>query len=77
MHLFRSLAILVGLAWFTLAPSHATEPPSGWVREWPQTDFSKSTVEFGTILSGGPPKDGIPSIDDPKFKPVSTIDNLK
>lgn len=35
--------------------------------EWPITDFDNSSVDFSEILSGGPPKDGIPSIDDPKF----------
>ncbi|MFW6291271.1 MAG: DUF3179 domain-containing (seleno)protein, partial [Spirochaetota bacterium] len=31
------------------------------------TDFSRSTVPGDEIISGGPPKDGIPSIDEPKF----------
>ena len=31
------------------------------------TDGVKHSVPLGEILSGGPPKDGIPSIDDPKF----------
>ncbi|MFW5814437.1 MAG: DUF3179 domain-containing protein [Spirochaetota bacterium] len=31
------------------------------------TDFSRSTVPGEEIISGGPPKDGIPSIDEPKF----------
>jgi len=35
--------------------------------EWPKTDFENSSVDFSEILSGGPPKDGIPSIDDPTF----------
>jgi len=35
--------------------------------EWPKTDFSKRNISFEEILSGGPPKDGIPAIDDPKF----------
>jgi hypothetical protein len=41
--------------------------PSSWKFEWGKTDFSKHSVEFSEIMSGGPPKDGIPSIDDPKF----------
>jgi hypothetical protein len=36
-------------------------------REWPKTDFSKRTVDFAEIESGGPPKDGIPAIDRPRF----------
>jgi len=35
--------------------------------EWRKTDFSKSIVSFEEIESGGPPKDGIPAIDKPKF----------
>lgn len=35
--------------------------------EWPKTDFARRTVELGEIQSGGPPKDGIPAIDRPRF----------
>lgn len=45
------------------------DPPFGtnnWI-----TDFSKRTVEWSEILSGGPPKDGIPSVDDPTFEPAA------
>ena len=31
------------------------------------TDFSKHSVPYSEILSGGPPKDGIPAIDEPRF----------
>ncbi len=44
---------------------------SSWQGEWPSTDFTKSSIDFVEILSGGPPKDGIPAIDDPSFAPVS------
>jgi hypothetical protein len=37
--------------------------------DW-ETDFSKRTVDLSTIVSGGPPKDGIPSIDAPSFTDV-------
>jgi hypothetical protein len=50
--------------------------PSYWKREWPQTDFSKHSVEFDEIFSGGPPKDGIPSVDNPKFVPVAAEKEL-
>lgn len=30
-------------------------------------DFSKHSIPTDEILSGGPPKDGIPSLTDPKF----------
>ncbi len=35
--------------------------------DW-RTDFSRVTVSPDEIVSGGPPKDGIPSIDDPGFQ---------
>ncbi|MBI4421146.1 MAG: DUF3179 domain-containing protein, partial [Gemmatimonadetes bacterium] len=41
--------------------------------EW-RTDFSRHTVPLSEIVSGGPPKDGIPAIDDPKFVTVSEAD---
>ena len=45
--------------------------PARWQSEWPDTDFSKHSVAFEEIFSGGPPKDGIPSIDDPVFVAVA------
>jgi hypothetical protein len=42
--------------------------PIGWRLEWPRTDFSKHSVSFAGIKSGGPPKDGIPAIDAPRFE---------
>lgn len=38
-----------------------------WQREWPNTDFSRATVDLREIEEGGPPKDGIPAIDRPRF----------
>ena len=34
----------------------------GW-----NTDWSKHSIEYHDLLSGGPPQDGIPPIDQPKF----------
>ena len=45
----------------------AANIPINWKLEWPRTDFSKHTIDLGEVFSGGPPKDGIPSIDSPKF----------
>lgn len=39
-------------------------------REWPRTDFSRRTVDLAEVESGGPPKDGIPAIDRPRFVSV-------
>jgi hypothetical protein len=48
-------------------------PPSGASTEF-QTDFSLHTVDYGEILSGGPPKDGIPPIDRPQLVSVGEAD---
>jgi len=42
--------------------------------EWPRTDFSRSLIDLKEIHSGGPPKDGIPAIDTPRFVSVSEAD---
>ncbi len=55
----------------------AMADPQSWQREgWRKTDFSKRSVEWREILSGGPPRDGIPSIDRPKFKAASAETKL-
>lgn len=46
------------------ATREADPPPAGAEAEF-STDFSRHTVPYSEILSGGPPKDGIPSIDAP------------
>ena len=72
-----SLALLVGL----LTPAgtgraDAQTVPSDWAAEWPSTDFSRSAVPFSEILSGGPPKDGIPPIDTPAFIRIAAETDL-
>jgi hypothetical protein len=41
---------------------------------WPETDFSKHSVEYNEFFSGGPPPDGIPAIDNPIFEDAETAD---
>lgn len=38
--------------------------------EW-KTDFSRHSVPLSQIISGGPPKDGIPALDNPVFETVA------
>ena len=59
-----------------LGVASASANPAAWQREWPRTDFSKTAVDYSEILSGGPPKDGIPSIDEPEFKAIAEVDHL-
>ncbi|MGI3184135.1 DUF3179 domain-containing protein [Nioella aestuarii] len=60
MRLFAFL-IAVSLA----VPAAAT--PDRWRNAWPNTDFTRTAVEFSEIMSGGPPRDGIPALSDPGF----------
>lgn len=55
----------------TLSPDEP--PPAGASLEF-KTDFSKHSVPYSEILSGGPPKDGIPALTAPKFVSVSEAD---
>jgi hypothetical protein len=38
------------------------------------TDFSRATISYADVISGGPPKDGIPALDDPDFVSVDEAD---
>ncbi|UWR13896.1 DUF3179 domain-containing protein [Sulfitobacter sp. M368] len=60
-------ALTAALAFcLSLAAAHAS--PEFWRSEWPDTDFENTSVDSWTeILSGGPPKDGIPALDAPQF----------
>lgn len=70
------LALLAaGCAQTSQPPSAAEEPKpdnvetAGW-----KTDFGKHQVPLEEFVSGGPGKDGIPAIDEPKFVSVSEAD---
>jgi hypothetical protein len=49
----------------------ATWQADGW-----RTDFARTTVPLDEIVSGGPPRDGIPPIDTPVFGPVKSTEDL-
>jgi len=61
----RILLITALVAWLlpNFDPS-AAEPNDP---NWPKTDFSQRSVPLKEIIGGGPPKDGIPALDQPKF----------
>lgn len=68
LRLFPLIAALM----FGLTTS-ANANPKSWKHEWPNTDFSRTSVrDWSEILSGGPPKDGIPALSDPKFRKASS-----
>ena len=56
----------------------ANANPEFWQNEWPNTDFEMTTVKsWREIMSGGPPKDGIPAIDAPKFRKALSETRIK
>jgi len=72
---FLSLGVILFLGLSALRAS-AQSPSDEWQQAWPKTDFSKSLVPFDEIQSGGPEKDGIPSIDHPRFSLASETSYL-
>jgi hypothetical protein len=69
----RLITIVLALC----AAISAAANPDRWRGEWPNTDFTRTAVAFDEIMSGGPPRDGIPAIDDPEFIPVSEETRLR
>ncbi len=66
------IGVLATLGWWLAGPllvetlAVARVSPELMQLQW-ATDFSKRSVELDEIQSGGPPKDGIPAIDQPRF----------
>ena len=67
LHSIRTILVAV-----LLLPSMAAAQPFSpdWKSAWPNTDFSRRSVDLSSIEPGGPPRDGIPSIDHPRFVSV-------
>ena len=77
----RSLAGLVLIALAVLpaampAPAADAGPDRFWRKAWPNTDFSRHSVPFEEIASGGVARDQIPPIDDPVFVSVAEAEKL-
>lgn len=67
--LLRALAVApVALI---LAASVAMAQAERFEDAWPDTDFSRLAVDPDEVISGGPPRDGIPAILDPGFLPAA------
>lgn len=76
---------IIGAIWYMQSrqfslPSGQTVPlenrGASSIMEIMVTDGVKHSIPLDEILSGGPPKDGIPSIDNPKFESAKDTDNL-
>lgn len=66
----------IAVAFLALLANGAMADPARWKSEGWKTDFSRMSVEHEEIRSGGPPRDGIPSIDNPRFSPASSLTDL-
>ncbi|RLA37559.1 MAG: hypothetical protein DRR03_02260 [Gammaproteobacteria bacterium] len=81
--LYRALRIglLVSLGWWLIGPqlvatlAEARVSPQLMELQWSDTDFSRLSINLDEIQSGGPPKDGIPAIDRPRFVTTSEAAN--
>jgi len=58
----------------TIEEDMGTSPRTRITKEIMITDGVKHSIPLEEILSGGPPKDGIPPIDNPKFVSVAEAD---
>ena len=70
-----ALAALVAFAALP-APAAGSGPGDHFRKAWPNTDFSRHSVPFEEIASGGVARDQIPPIDDPVFTSVAEAEKL-
>jgi hypothetical protein len=70
---FGVVTVGVAALWLSAMKAADDAPPAGAPREF-STDFTLRAVPFDEILSGGPPKDGIPALDAPTFVSVPAAD---
>ena len=70
---FPGSAARWALAGTLLLASALPAAANPWQAAWPRTDFSQHAVPLEEIISGGPGKDGIPSIDAPSFVSVKEM----
>lgn len=71
--MFRHIVLTVALVSFATV---ASADVRFWKHVWKQTDFTKTSIDFKTVLQGGPGKDGIPSLSDPEMMTVASNTDL-
>ncbi|MBI6630750.1 DUF3179 domain-containing protein [Pontibaca salina] len=70
-------ALAIGAITLALVAGPASADASRFAAAWPQTDFARSLVDLNEVISGGPPKDGIPALSDPGFMPAAQETRLE
>ncbi len=76
MRILAGLVLIVLAALPAVAPAADAGPDEYWRKAWPNTDFSRHSVPFEEIASGGVARDQIPPIDDPVFASVAEAEKL-
>lgn len=69
--IFTPSSVQAGSIAKLLSPEQCGRVPLSILRAWPLTDFKQCTVPISQVRSGGPGKDGIRSIEMPKFQPIN------
>ncbi|TVR67640.1 MAG: DUF3179 domain-containing protein [Spirochaetaceae bacterium] len=59
----------------SLPPDLQNQDPPPGAHQF-RTDFSRALIPYSEIVAGGPPKDGIPAINDPRFVGVAEMERL-
>ena len=66
------MRLIPTLAALLTAATPALASPDFWKHEWPNTNFDIRAIDsWVEVLSGGPPKDGIPALDEVSFIDVA------
>ena len=69
--------LLVAIGWSLVKAIAAPSPaPADLQGLWPETDFSRRSVELHELDPGGPPRDGIPALVDPPMVAATEVDWL-
>lgn len=70
------LAAVTVLAAVALMSSRSNGGVEEWVGEFPNTDFSKTNIDFDEIITDGPRRDQIPPIFDPQYVPIKDASGI-
>lgn len=70
-YIINLIVVLVVIS--VMNTSHADEK---YKKNWPNTDFDKSSIDYSRLINTGPPKEGLKSIDEPYFKIATEIDDI-
>ena len=70
---FAAVAVLAAVALMSARSSGGVEE---WLGEFPNTDFSKTNIDFEEIITDGPRRDQIPPIFFPRYIPIKDASGI-